>query len=114
MRCPRSRIRLSSNTNTSGGEEVADYRMIGVVDMAAAIRLGGPPGGGRIGAACSGVMEAFDRSSREERHIAITTTCARPEPVPLGTVKRSSWMMRATLDNAENPTKIAKRRRPAQ
>ena len=60
--------------------------MIGVVDMAAAIRLGRPHrAAGALALHVLEVMEAFDRSSREERHIAITTTCARPEPVPLGT-----------------------------
>ena len=30
------------------------------------------------------VMDAFEISSREGRHVAIRNTCARPEPMPLG------------------------------
>ena len=30
------------------------------------------------------VLDAFERSSNEGRHITIETPCARPEPLPLG------------------------------
>jgi hypothetical protein len=30
------------------------------------------------------VLEAFERSSTEGRHVMIETPCKRPEPLPLG------------------------------
>ncbi|SEQ73194.1 Predicted dehydrogenase [Faunimonas pinastri] len=74
------------NRSLDDGKSVADYRMIGVFDMAAAIRAGRPHrANGDLALHALEVMEAFGRSSAEGRHIAIESTCARPEPVPEGT-----------------------------
>ncbi|GGK39776.1 Gfo/Idh/MocA family protein [Salinarimonas ramus] len=67
------------NRRTGRGEDVADYRILGVVDLARAIAEGRPH-------RCSGdlalhvleVLCAFDRSAREGRHVAIETPCERP------------------------------------
>lgn len=67
------------------GSGVADYRMAGVLDMAAAIAAGRPH-------RCSGalalhvleVMEGLERAAEEGRRIAIASRCERPEPVPQG------------------------------
>ena len=70
---------------TNDGREVADYRIIGVLDMAAAIREGRPHrASGELALHALEVMEALGGSSVEGRHIVIESTCQRPSPVPLG------------------------------
>jgi hypothetical protein len=70
---------------TVRGIEVADYRIIGLLDMAAAIRQGRPHrASGDMALHVLEVMDAFEKSSLEGRHIVIDTPCARPEPLPLG------------------------------
>lgn len=67
------------------GRSEADYRMIGVVDMAMAIRQNRPHRAN--GDMCMHVLEAlegFERSSLEGRHITIETPCERPAAVPKG------------------------------
>lgn len=67
------------NRRTTRGADVADYRIIGVVDMALAIREGRPH-------RCSGafalhaleVLEAMATSARTGRHVEIASTCERP------------------------------------
>jgi predicted dehydrogenase len=73
-------------TRTIGtGERVADYRMVGVIDMAAALRQGRPHrASGDLALHVLEVLESFGRSSEEGRHIAMTTRCERPAPLPLG------------------------------
>jgi len=73
-------------TRTAGnGERVADYRMVGVIDMAAAIRENRPHrASGDLALHVLEVLESFGRSSDEGRHVAMTTRCERPAPVPLG------------------------------
>lgn len=67
------------------GAHVADYRIVGVLDMAMAIRTGRPHrAGGALALHVLEVMEAIERSSAEGRHIAIESRCGRPEPLPLG------------------------------
>ncbi|MDQ0473328.1 Gfo/Idh/MocA family protein [Labrys wisconsinensis] len=62
-----------------------NYRSIGVADMAHAIRTGRPHrASGELGFHVLEVMEAFQRSSDEGRHIAIETRPARPAPLPPG------------------------------
>jgi hypothetical protein len=34
------------------------------------------------------VMQAFEESSREGRHIELTSTCRRPAPLPLGDTEK--------------------------
>jgi predicted dehydrogenase len=67
----------------SHGFADGNFRILGLADMARAIRTGRPH-------RCSGelafhvleVMEAFQRSSDEERTIAIESRCERPAPLP--------------------------------
>ena len=67
------------------GRQVADYRIIGLLDMACAIKVGRPHrASGEIALHVLEVLEAFDLSSAEGRHIAMTTTCVQPAAVPLG------------------------------
>jgi predicted dehydrogenase len=67
------------------GADVADYRMIGLLDMAVAIRQGRPHrASGDLALHVLEVLDAFERSSDEGRHIAIESSCARPAPVGFG------------------------------
>ena len=73
------------NRTTRSGAHVADYRIIGVLDMATAIRAARPHrASGEFALHVLEVMEALERSSLEGRHIAITSRCERPRPLPLG------------------------------
>jgi predicted dehydrogenase len=70
--------------NNAGGD-VADYRMVGVLDMACAIAQGRPHrASGELALHVLEVMEALERSSVEGRRIRIETICERPEVVPMG------------------------------
>ena len=70
---------------TRDGRGVADYRMAGVFDMAAAIAAGRPHrANGALALHVLEIMEALERSSLEGRRIRMTTRCDRPEPVPEG------------------------------
>jgi predicted dehydrogenase len=67
------------------GMQVADYRIIGLLDMAAALRQGRPHrANGDLSLHVLEVLDAFERSSVEGRHVMIETPCERPEPLPLG------------------------------
>lgn len=67
------------------GREIADYRMAGVFDMAAAILEGRPHrASGALALHVLEVMEALEKSADEGRRIMIESRCARPAPVPLG------------------------------
>ncbi len=73
------------NRKTNAGADVADYRMVGVLDMACAITEGRPHrASGELALHVLEVMEALERSSVEGRQIRIETSCERPQPVPLG------------------------------
>jgi len=73
------------NRSLRSGAEVADYRIIGLLDMAAALRAGRPHrASGDLALHVLEVLDAFERSSVEGRHIMIETPCTRPEPLPLG------------------------------
>ena len=62
-----------------------NFRVIGVADMADAIRTGRPHrASGDLAFHVLEVMEAFQRSSDEGRHIAMTTRPERPAPLPVG------------------------------
>jgi predicted dehydrogenase len=74
------------NRVTRTGVHVADYRIIGLLDMAAAIRAGRPHrASGTLALHVLEVLDAFERSSLEGRHIIMETLCDRPERLPLGT-----------------------------
>jgi predicted dehydrogenase len=67
------------------GMQVADYRIIGLLDMAAALRQGrAHRANGDLALHVLEVLDAFERSSVEGRHVMIETPCERPEPLPLG------------------------------
>ena len=75
----------ANNRTTRLGAEVADYRIIGLLDMAAAIRGNRPHrASGALAAHVLEVLDAFERSSTEARHITIETVCDRPAQVPKG------------------------------
>jgi predicted dehydrogenase len=74
-----------ANRTTRTGAHVADHRVIGLLDMAAAIRLGRPHRvSGTLALHVLEVLDAFERSSLEGRHIVIETPCDRPEKLPQG------------------------------
>jgi predicted dehydrogenase len=73
------------NRTTRAGTQVADHRIIGLLDMAAAIRGGRPHrASGTLALHVLEVLDAFERSSLEGRHIVIETQCERPEKLPPG------------------------------
>jgi len=60
-------------------------RGTGVADLAYAIRSGRPHRAqGDMGNHVLEVIEAFGKSSAAGQHVTIASTCARPEPLPLG------------------------------
>ncbi len=62
-----------------------NFRVIGVADMADAIRTGRPHrASGELAFHVLEVMEAFQRSSDSGQHIAMTTRPERPAPLPVG------------------------------
>ena len=61
-----------------------NYRIIGVADMAHAIRAGRPHrASAELAFHVLEVMEAMERSGQEGRPIEIESRCARPEPMPV-------------------------------
>jgi predicted dehydrogenase len=73
------------NRRTKSGAMVADYRILGVLDMAQAIRESRPHrANGDLALHVLEVLSAIERSSVEGQRIRIETICERPEPVPLG------------------------------
>jgi predicted dehydrogenase len=73
------------NRYTSNGAHVADYRIVGLLDMAAAVRDNRPHrASGELAMHVLEVLDAFERSSTEGRHVMIETSCGRPKPLPLG------------------------------
>ena len=75
----------ADNLTTSAGARVANYRVVGVLDMARAIRQDRPHrASGELALHVLEVLDAFERSSTQGRHIAIATPTVRPAAVPLG------------------------------
>ena len=73
------------NRRTQSGLHVADYRMVGVLDMAAAIRGNRKHrASGELAMHVLEVLDALERSSIEGRRVMIETPCDRPEPLLLG------------------------------
>jgi predicted dehydrogenase len=73
------------NRYTSSRTHVADYRIIGLLDMAAAVRNNRPHrASGELAMHVLEVLDAFERSSAEGRQVMIGTSCERPQPLPLG------------------------------
>jgi predicted dehydrogenase len=74
------------NRTLRSGAEVADYRIIGLLDMAMAVRHGRPHrASGALALHVLEVLEALGRASEEGRHITIQSPAQRPAPVPSGT-----------------------------
>jgi predicted dehydrogenase len=73
------------NRMLRSGVQAADYRIVGVIDMAMAIRANRPHrASGALALHVLEVMEGIELSSAEGRHIDIQSRCDRPEPLPLG------------------------------
>lgn len=74
------------NRTLRSGKLVADYRTIGVADMAAAIRFGRPHrASGELALHVLDVLQSIGRAATEQRSIAIETTCERPALLATGT-----------------------------
>jgi predicted dehydrogenase len=74
-----------ANRELRNGTMQADYRMVGLVDMAVAMQQGRPHrAGGEMALHVLEVLEALIESSISRRFIDLATRCERPEPVPLG------------------------------
>ena len=73
------------NREMRNGTMQADYRSVGLVDMAMAIRQGRPHrASGDRALHVLEVLEALEVSSRSGQFVSIRSRCDRPEPVPLG------------------------------
>jgi len=73
------------NREMRNGTMQADYRSVGLVDMAMAIRQGRPHrASGDLALHVLEVLEALEVSSRSGQFASIRSRCDRPEPVPLG------------------------------
>jgi len=74
------------NKPDSKGGMVADYRMVGLIDMAVGLRTGRPHrASGALALHTLEVMEGLQTSSDIGKHVAIRTCPKRPAVVPLGT-----------------------------
>jgi predicted dehydrogenase len=74
-----------ANRTLRSGARVADYRIIGLLDMAAALRQGRVHrANGDLALHVLEVLDGFERSSVEGHHMMVDTPCERPEPLPLG------------------------------
>jgi predicted dehydrogenase len=74
-----------ANREMRNGTMQADYRMVGLVDMAMAIQQQrAHRASGAMALHVLEVLEALTVSSASGRFVNLTTQCERPEPVPLG------------------------------
>ena len=74
-----------SNRELRNGTMQADYRIVGLVDMAMAIRHSRRHrASGDLALHVLEVLEALETSSRSGQFVSIRSRCERPEPVPLG------------------------------
>ena len=77
------------NRDASKGKKVADYRIIGLLDMAAALKTGRQHrANGDLALHVLEIMEALIRSSEEGRYITIDSRPDRPAPLPEGDGER--------------------------
>jgi len=74
-----------ANRRIRNGTMQADYRIVGLIDMAMAIRSDRPHrASGDLALHVLEVLEALEASSRSGQFVSIRSRCERPEPVPLG------------------------------
>jgi len=74
-----------ANRELRNGTMQADYRIVGLIDMAMAIRHSRPHrASGDLALHVLEVLEALEASSRSGQFISIRSRCERPELVPLG------------------------------
>ena len=74
-----------ANRPLRSGTMQADYRIVGLVDMAMAIRHSrSHRASGDLALHVLEVLEALEASSRSGQFVSIRSRCERPEPVPLG------------------------------
>lgn len=75
----------ADNRTLGSGRQVADYRIVGVLDMAAAIAQGRPHrASGALALHVLEVLDGLARAALEGRHVTIATRCAQPAPLPFG------------------------------
>jgi len=75
----------TDNTVNRAGLQVANYRSVGIVDMAVALRHGRSlRASGDLALHVLEVLEAFQHASTTGRHVTIKTRVTRPQPVPRG------------------------------
>ncbi|MEY2951998.1 MAG: hypothetical protein RLZZ401_85, partial [Pseudomonadota bacterium] len=74
-----------NNRTLRAGMEVADYRIVGLLDMAMALRSGrAHRADGALAVHVLEVLEAFEQSSQLGTHVAIQSHCERPAALPQG------------------------------
>lgn len=73
------------NVETDDGKKIADYRIIGLLDMAMAIKQDRPHrASGSLALHVLEVMDALEHSSAKGHPIDIESNASRPEPLPVG------------------------------
>ena len=74
-----------ANREVRNGSMQADYRIVGLIDMAMAIRQNrAHRASGAMALHVLEVLEALELSSGSGQFVTMKTRCERPEPVPLG------------------------------
>jgi predicted dehydrogenase len=73
------------NRTTIFGQEVADYRVVGLIDMAVAIRTLRPHrANADLAYHVLDVLESLETSSQSQNHVRIQNQCRRPAPLAKG------------------------------
>jgi predicted dehydrogenase len=79
-------------------------RGLGLAEMAAAMRLGRPHrASGELAYHVLEIMHAVETASREGRHVAIESTCRRPEPLNETMPGAGSWRSEVESSRAAGP-----------
>jgi predicted dehydrogenase len=74
-----------ANRQMRNGSMQADYRMVGLVDMALAIKhQRAHRANGEMALHVLEVLEGLEASSQSGQFVSMQTSCQRPDPVPLG------------------------------
>jgi predicted dehydrogenase len=74
------------NRTTIFGQEVADYRAVGLIDLAIAIRETRPHrANAELAYHVLEVLESLEQSHQRQCHIDIVSQCSKPAPLPCGT-----------------------------